>query len=59
MPGWRPVAAGQRWSLAQEAGATILHCEVRPRPGLSLGSLAHTETVLGSFRWDGDRESPV
>ena len=59
VPGYRSVEAGLRFSLGQEAGVTILHCEVRSRPQLSLTSLGHTQTVLGSFMWDGDRESPV
>ena len=59
VPGYRSVEAGQRFSLSQEAGVTILHCEVRSRPQLALTSLSHTQTILGSFRWDGDRESPV
>ena len=59
VPGYRPVEAGQRFSLSHEAGVTVLHCEVRSRPQLALTSLSHTQTILGSFRWDGDRESPV
>ena len=36
VPGYRRVEAGQRFSLAQEPGVTILHCEVRSRPQVNI-----------------------
>lgn len=53
----RSVSAGSVFRLVQ--GKTVLHCQVKASPAVDIVTRPYSDTVSGSFVWEGDRESPV
>ena len=53
----RPVTAGLVFRLVQ--GKTVLHCSVKSSPRLDITTRGFSNTIAGTFVWEGDRESPV
>ena len=50
---------GTRFSLRHAPTGTQLHCQLRQLPRLQLDSPSFSSVVRGTWRWEGDRESPV
>ena len=53
----RRVKVGEVFRLVQ--GKTVLHCQVKTSPTLNITTTPYSDTVSGTFVWEGDRESPV